>query len=74
VQDKIHTLLGTAWLKYFAYQLVPLLPPNYKEHILPPAKVGFVANTPTNKSEVALLSQLILFSHYFADKRNYCTS
>jgi hypothetical protein len=28
---------------------------------------------PANKNEVALLSQLILFSYYYAIKRNYCT-
>jgi len=28
------------WLKYFPSQLVPILAPNYKQHILPPAKVG----------------------------------
>jgi hypothetical protein len=28
-----------AWLKYFAHQLVPVLTPNYKQHILSPAKV-----------------------------------
>jgi hypothetical protein len=26
-----------AWLKYFAYHLVPVLAPNYKLHILSPA-------------------------------------
>jgi hypothetical protein len=30
-------------------------------------------NTPTNKNEVALLSQLIFFSYYYADEINYCT-
>jgi hypothetical protein len=28
-----------AWLKYFSYHLVPVLAPNYKQHILSPAKV-----------------------------------
>jgi hypothetical protein len=28
-----------AWLKYFTYRLVPILAPNYKQHILSPAKV-----------------------------------
>jgi hypothetical protein len=28
-----------AWLKYFIYQLVPVLAPNYKQHSLSPAKV-----------------------------------
>jgi hypothetical protein len=29
-----------AWLKYFTYYLEPLLTPNYKQHILPPAEVS----------------------------------
>jgi hypothetical protein len=28
-----------AWLKYFTYQLVPVLAPKYKQHVLPPAEV-----------------------------------
>jgi hypothetical protein len=28
-----------AWLKYFTYHLVPVLAPNYKQHILSPAEV-----------------------------------
>jgi hypothetical protein len=28
-----------AWLKYFTDQLVPVLAPNYKQHILLPAEV-----------------------------------
>jgi hypothetical protein len=28
-----------AWLKYFTHQLLPVLAPNYKQHILSPAKV-----------------------------------
>jgi hypothetical protein len=28
-----------AWLKYFTYHLVLVLAPNYKQHILSPAKV-----------------------------------
>jgi hypothetical protein len=28
-----------AWLKYFTYHPVPVLAPNYKQHILSPAKV-----------------------------------
>jgi hypothetical protein len=40
-----------AWLKYFTYQLVPILAPNYKQNILSPAKVSFLyRNTPTNKN------------------------
>jgi hypothetical protein len=31
-----------AWFKYFTYQLVPALAPNYKQHNLSPAKVGKV--------------------------------
>jgi hypothetical protein len=30
-----------AWLKYFTYHLVPALAPNYKQHILLPAKVSY---------------------------------
>jgi hypothetical protein len=32
-----------AWLKYFTYHLVPVLTPNYKQHILSPAKVRKVS-------------------------------
>jgi hypothetical protein len=40
VEVKIHILIGTfAWLKYFTYRLVPILAPNYKQHILSPPKV-----------------------------------
>jgi hypothetical protein len=28
-----------AWLKYFTHPLVPVLAPNYKQHILSPAEV-----------------------------------
>jgi hypothetical protein len=28
-----------AWLKYFTYHLLPVLAPNYKQHILSPAEV-----------------------------------
>jgi hypothetical protein len=31
-----------ALLKYFIYLLVPLLAPNYKQHIFLPAKVSFL--------------------------------
>jgi hypothetical protein len=37
-QDKIHILIGTAWLKYFTRHLVQVLAPNYKQHILSLAK------------------------------------
>jgi hypothetical protein len=30
-------------------------------------------NTPTNKNEVTLLSQIIFVSYCYADERNYCT-
>jgi hypothetical protein len=33
--------MNFAWLKYFIYQLVTILAPNYKQHILSPAKVNF---------------------------------
>jgi hypothetical protein len=31
-----------AWLKYFTYRLVPVLAPNYKQHILSPTEVRIV--------------------------------
>jgi hypothetical protein len=37
-QDK-NTYFGKAWLKYFTYQLLPVLAPNYKQHVLPSAEV-----------------------------------
>jgi hypothetical protein len=63
-----------AWLKYFTYHSVPVLVPDCKQHILSPAEVTFLSfflcrNTPTNKNEVTLLSQLIFFSYYYADER-----
>jgi hypothetical protein len=33
---------NSAWLKYFIYQLVPVLAPNYKQHILSPTEVRTV--------------------------------
>jgi hypothetical protein len=41
VQGKIPTYFDShfAWLKYFTYRLRPVLAPNYKQHILSPAKV-----------------------------------
>jgi hypothetical protein len=38
---KLNIYFGTvfAWLKYFAYHLVPVLAPNCKQHILFPAEV-----------------------------------
>jgi hypothetical protein len=60
-----------AWLKCFTHQLVPILAPNYKQHIF---RCFLCPHTPTtNKNEVTLLSQLIFFSYYYADERNYCT-
>jgi hypothetical protein len=32
-----------AWLKYFTYRLVTVLAPNYKQHILSPAKLRKVS-------------------------------
>jgi hypothetical protein len=32
----------SAWMKYVTYHLVPVLDPNYKQHILSSAKVGKV--------------------------------
>jgi hypothetical protein len=32
-----------AWLKYFTYHLVPVLAPNYKQHILSPTEVSFLS-------------------------------
>jgi hypothetical protein len=39
------TYFGTnfAWLKYFTYRLVPVLAPDYKQHILLPANVRKVS-------------------------------
>jgi hypothetical protein len=39
VQGKIHFDWHFTWLKYFTYRLVAVLAPNYKPHILSPAKV-----------------------------------
>jgi hypothetical protein len=62
-----------AWLKYFTYKLVPVLAPDYKQHILLSAKLAFFLclNMPTNKNQVTLLSKLIFLSYYYANKRNY---
>jgi hypothetical protein len=39
-QDKnIYFGKGLAWLKYFTYQLLPVLAPNYKQHVLPSGEV-----------------------------------
>jgi hypothetical protein len=74
-QDKIILAGNFAWFKYFTYHLVPVLAPNYKQHILSPAKVSFlsVSQHTTNTNEVTLLSQLVFFSYCYADERNYCT-
>jgi hypothetical protein len=37
----IHFGRHFAWLKYFTYHLVPVLAPNYKQHILLLAEVRF---------------------------------
>jgi hypothetical protein len=42
VQGKIYILIGT-WLKYFTYHLVPVLAPNYRQHILSPAELRKVS-------------------------------
>jgi hypothetical protein len=44
-EDKIYILVGRqfCWLKYFTYHLVPALAPNYKQHILSPAKACFLS-------------------------------
>jgi hypothetical protein len=39
-----------AWLKYFIYRLVSVLAPNYKQHILSPAKVRKVQSTDTKST------------------------
>jgi D-alanyl-lipoteichoic acid acyltransferase DltB (MBOAT superfamily) len=39
-RDKIYFGRHFAWLKYFTYQLVQVLAPNYEQHILSPAKVS----------------------------------
>jgi len=43
-QDKIYFGKHFAWLKYFTYHLllVPVLAPNYKQHILLPAGASFL--------------------------------
>jgi hypothetical protein len=38
-KSKIHIDRHFLWLKYFTYHLVPVLDPNYKQHILSPANV-----------------------------------
>jgi hypothetical protein len=43
-QDKIYRVFWQVFrLKYFTYQLVPVLAPSYKQHILSPAKVREVS-------------------------------
>jgi hypothetical protein len=44
---KIKYIFGRhfAWFKYFTYCLVPVLTPNYKQHILLPAKVRKVCHS-----------------------------
>jgi hypothetical protein len=41
-KDKIYFGGHFAWLKYFTYLLVPVLAPNYRQHILSPTVVGKV--------------------------------
>jgi hypothetical protein len=58
VQDKVIIYFGNrfAWLKYFPYHLVPVLAPNYKQHILSPAEVRNVCYS---------LAELYVMSIYF---------
>jgi hypothetical protein len=37
------TYFDKLWFKYFTCHLVPVLAPNYKQHILSPAKVSFLS-------------------------------
>jgi hypothetical protein len=39
-QDKTYFFRHFAWMIYFTYQLVPVLAPNYKQHIFSVAKLG----------------------------------
>jgi hypothetical protein len=39
MQGKIYFERHFTWLKHFTYRLVPVLAPNYKQHILSPTKV-----------------------------------
>jgi hypothetical protein len=60
--------------KYFTYHLllIPVLPPNYKQHTV--ASFFRCRSTPTKRNQLSLLLQFIFFSYYYADERNYCTS
>jgi hypothetical protein len=78
VEARLYVGRHFAWLKYFTYQLVPVLAPNYciSRTFFRQLKLSYFLrrNTPiNNKSEVTFLSQLILFSYYYADETNYCT-
>jgi hypothetical protein len=44
-QDKIYIYVSRhfSWLKYCTYHSVSILAPNYKQHILSPAKVRFLS-------------------------------
>jgi hypothetical protein len=46
-QDKIYIYFCRhfAWLKYFTYQLLPILAPNYKQHNLSPYKISFLSSS-----------------------------
>jgi hypothetical protein len=42
-QDKIYICMRLLGFNYFTYHSVPVLAPNYKQHILSPAKVNFLS-------------------------------
>jgi hypothetical protein len=65
-QDKIYILVDI-------YHLLQVLAPSSKFCRWLKLACLLSRNTPTSNNEVTLLSQLILFLHYYADKRNYCT-
>jgi hypothetical protein len=73
----IMMMTTTACLKYFTYQLVPTLDPNISSTFCRRLRLKsaffLCRKTPTNKIEVTILSQLILFPYYYADERNYYT-
>jgi hypothetical protein len=43
-QDKIYVFIGT-WLTYFTYHLVPVLAPNYRQHILSLSEVTKICSS-----------------------------
>jgi hypothetical protein len=66
-----------AWLKYFTYQLVAyrcwVRTTSNTFCLRPKLTLVLCRDTPTIKNEVALLSQLILFSYYYDHEMNYWT-